>query len=296
MAAPSSIRKCVIPTAGLGTRFLPATKAVPKEMLPIVDAPTLQYIIEEAVAAGIPDVILVNGRGKVCIEDHFDVAFELETVSAARGKEQDLNLLQSISRMANIVSIRQKRPLGLGHAVLCSQIVVGNAPFAVMLGDDVIDAEEPAIGQLAAAYQKYGKGIIALMEVPDDSTHLYGIAVGKKVDDRTYQLTGLVEKPKAGTAPSNLAVIGRYVLPPSIYGHLERQTPGVGGEIQLTDALAQLKSSEGLMGYIFKGERYDAGERVGYLKANLDFAMKRPELSGPLLEWIRQRVPHWEKR
>jgi UTP--glucose-1-phosphate uridylyltransferase len=284
-----AIRKCVIPAAGLGTRFLPATKAVPKEMLPIVDTPTLQYIVEESVDAGIEDIILINGRGKGCIEDHFDLAFELETTLKGRGKDAEFLKLRAISEMANLVSVRQKEPLGLGHAVLCAKNLIGNEPFAVILGDDIIDAQVPAIRQLADAYQKYKKGVIALMEVPADETHLYGIAAGEELDDDAILITKIVEKPKKDP-PSNLAVIGRYVLPPSVFGFLEKTERGVGGEIQLTDALAHLRNTEGLIGFKFKGQRYDAGDKVGYLKANIAYALKRPELREPLMAYLRQVV------
>jgi UTP--glucose-1-phosphate uridylyltransferase len=290
MAAHPIIRKCVIPAAGLGTRFLPATKSVPKEMLPIVDKPTLQYIVEEAVAAGMRDIVLINGRGKGAIEDHFDIAFELETTLKARGKEDDWQKLRAISRMANLVSVRQKEPLGLGHAVLCARSVVGNEPFAVMLGDDIIHSEKPGIQQLAEAYARYNLGVVALMEVPPEETHLYGIAAGEPLEDGAMRITRIVEKPKKGTAPSNLAVIGRYVLPPLVMELLESQAPGVGGEIQLTDALAKLRDGPGLIGYRFKGQRYDAGDKVGYLKANVAFALERADLRGPLLSWLKQLV------
>ncbi|MGQ0506142.1 MAG: UTP--glucose-1-phosphate uridylyltransferase GalU [Myxococcaceae bacterium] len=289
MAQPI-IRKCVVPAAGLGTRFLPATKAIPKEMLPIVDTPTLQYIVEEAVAAGIKDVIVINGRGKGSIEDHFDHSFELETTLKSRGKEKEWSQLQGISSMANILSLRQKQPLGLGHAVLCARGLVGDEPFGVILGDDLIDAEEPAIQQLANAYAKHSKGVVALMEVPEEETHLYGIAAGEALDELTVKISQIVEKPKKGTAPSRLAVIGRYVLPPSIFGILEKQKAGVGGEIQLTDGLATLQKTEGLIGLKFKGLRYDAGDKVGYVKANVAYALKRPDLRGPLLAWLKEVV------
>jgi UTP--glucose-1-phosphate uridylyltransferase len=290
MPEPRLIRKCVVPAAGLGTRFLPATKAIPKEMLPIVDTPTLQYIVQEAASAGIEDVILVNGRGKSSIEDHFDLAVELEAVLKSRGKEQEWKKLRAISTLVNIVSVRQKEPLGLGHAVLCARNLIGNEPFGVILGDDVIDSVEPAIRQLARAFQKHHQGVIALMEVPPTEAHLYGIAAGESLDERTVRITHLVEKPKPGTAPSNLAVIGRYVLPPSIFGILETQAPGVGGEIQLTDGLAKLRTSEGLIGYKFEGQRYDAGDKLGYVKANVAYALKRDDLRGPLLEWLAELV------
>ncbi|MCP3101963.1 UTP--glucose-1-phosphate uridylyltransferase GalU [Myxococcus sp. K15C18031901] len=284
------IRKCVIPAAGLGTRFLPATKSVPKEMLPIVDTPTLQYIVEEAVSAGIEDVVLINGRGKGAIEDHFDIAFELETTLRARGKTADADKLRAIADLVRVVSIRQKEPKGLGHAVLCAKSAIGNEPFGVLLGDDMIDAEEPGIRQLARVYRQYNQAVIALMEVPEDETHMYGIAAGTDLGDGVIRIDRVVEKPKKGTAPSNLAVIGRYVLPPEIFPILEKQTPGVGGEIQLTDGLATLQQSHGLLGYKFKGHRYDAGDKVGYLKANIAYALKRPELRGGLLEYMREVV------
>lgn len=287
MAKP--IRKCVIPAAGLGTRFLPATKAVPKEMLPIVDTPTLQLIVEEAVKAGMRDVVLINGRYKSSIEDHFDVAFELETTLKARGKDAEVERLRSIANLANVVSVRQKEPLGLGHAVLCARNLIGDEPFGVMLGDDLIDAEVPGIKQLADVYAKHGKAVIALMEVPESETHMYGIAAGEYIEDGVLRITNIVEKPKKNP-PSNLAVIGRYVLPPSIFGHLEKQERGVGGEIQLTDALAKLQASEGLLGYRFKGTRHDAGDRAGYVKANIAYALKRPDLRDAVLEYMRQVV------
>jgi UTP--glucose-1-phosphate uridylyltransferase len=281
------IRKVLIPAAGLGTRFLPATKAIPKEMLPIVDVPTLQINVQEAVDAGITDLILINGRGKVSIEDHFDIAFELETYLKSRGKEEALRQLRAISDMVRLHSVRQKEPLGLGHAVLCGKSAVGDEPFGVILGDDIIDASTPAILQLAHAFQRHGgKAVVALMEVPPEETHLYGIAAGERIDDRTMRITRLVEKPKKDP-PSNLAVIGRYVLPPSIFPVLERQPPGVGGEIQLTDGLARLIDTEGLIGYRFEGRRYDAGDKLGYLKANIDYALKRPDLREPLLAYLR---------
>ncbi len=280
------LTKVVIPAAGLGTRFLPATKAIPKEMLPIVDVPTLQYIVEEAVAAGASDLIIVNGRGKSAIEDHFDVAFELETTLADRKKTSELQMLQHISKMANVVSVRQKRPLGLGHAVLCAQPAVGNVPFAVMLGDDMVDSEVPAILQLWKAYQQHGKAVVALMEVPEAETSMYGIAAGENLDARTLRITKIVEKPKSNP-PSRLAVIGRYVLPPSIFGILEKTERGVGGEIQLTDALAKLAETEGLIGYRFEGTRHDAGDKLGYLKANIAYALKRPELRAGLVAYMQ---------
>jgi UTP--glucose-1-phosphate uridylyltransferase len=282
----SRIRKAVIPAAGLGTRFLPATKAVPKELLPIVDVPTIQHIVAEAVAAGVRDVILVCARGKDSIVDHFDIAPELEAHLERHGKHELRQQMREIAEMANVVVVRQQQPLGLGHAVLCARDLVGDEPFVVMLGDDIIDAQVPVTKQLADCYERHRLGTIALMEVPAAETHQYGIAAGKAIDDRTMRIDRLVEKPKA-EPPSNLAVIGRYVLPPRIFSYLEQVKPGVGGEIQLTDALAMLAQEVGLLGYRFDGERFDAGDRLGYLKANIAFAMKRPELAAPLREYMR---------
>jgi UTP--glucose-1-phosphate uridylyltransferase len=284
--APKKIRKAVIPAAGLGTRFLPATKAVPKELLPIVDTPTIQYIVEEAVAAGVRDVILVVARGKDSIVDHFDIAGELEAHLERTGKHEVRRQLRAIAQMANVVTVRQQEPLGLGHAVLCARDVVGDEPFVVMLGDDVIDARVPGTKQLADCYERHGFGTIALMDVPREETHLYGIASGTPLDDRTIRIERLVEKPKQDP-PSTLAVIGRYVLPPETFEILEQVRPGVGGEIQLTDALAVLAQERGLVGYRFEGDRYDAGDRFGYLKANVAFALKRPDLRPQLEQWLR---------
>jgi UTP--glucose-1-phosphate uridylyltransferase len=281
------IRKAVIPAAGLGTRFLPATKAVPKELLPIVDIPTIQYIVAEAVAAGVTEVIIISARGKESIVDHFDIAGELEAHLERTGKKALRDQMRAIARMANVVSVRQQEPLGLGHAVLCAKDVVGDEPFVVMLGDDIIDAAVPGAKQLADCYARHGKGVVALMEVPREETPLYGIAAGRPLDDRTLSIDRLVEKPKKDP-PSQLAVIGRYVLPPRVFALLENQTPGVGGEIQLTDALARLAQEDGLLGYRFEGDRYDAGDRLGYLKANIGYALKRPELREPLLAYMRE--------
>jgi UTP--glucose-1-phosphate uridylyltransferase len=281
------IRKAVIPAAGLGTRFLPATKAVPKELLPIVDIPTIQYIVEEAVAAGVHDVILICARGKDSIVDHFDIAAELEANLERSGKTELRKEMRRIAQMAQVVTVRQQEPLGLGHAVLCAKALVGDEPFVVMLGDDIIDAKVPATRQLADCYARHGLGTIALMEVPPAETSMYGIAAGTPLDARTTRIDRLVEKPKQN-APSNLAVIGRYVLPPRIFELLEQVKPGVGGEIQLTDALAMLAREEGLLGYRFEGDRYDAGDRLGYLKANIAFALKRPELAGPLRQYLAE--------
>ena len=282
------LRKVVIPAAGLGTRFLPATKAVPKEMLPIVDQPTLQLIVDEALRAGATEIVVVNGRGKGAIEDHFDRSYELEDTLQRKGKTELFEQMRKISDAVRIISVRQKEPMGLGHAVLAARYAVGDQWFGVMLGDDLIDSEDPGIGQLARVSQATGKACVALMPVADDQTHLYGVAAGKKLADGNFAIEKMVEKPKAGTAPSNLAVIGRYLLPPSIFEVLEKVKPGAGGEIQLTDALAVLAAQGQLIGVRFTGERHDAGDRLGYLQANIAYALKRPELRDGLLAYMRK--------
>lgn len=281
-----SVRKAVIPAAGLGTRFLPATKAVPKELLPIVDTPTIQYIVAEAVAAGVEDVVIISARGKEAIVDHFDIAAELEAHLEKAGKLDLQRQMRDIARMANVITVRQQEPLGLGHAVLCAREVIGDEPFVVMLGDDIIDAQVPGAKQLADCYERHGLGTIALMEVPPEDTSMYGIAAGSMLDARTMRIDRLVEKPKKDP-PSRQAVIGRYVLPPRIFDILEKIPKGVGGEIQLTDGLQVLAREQGLLGYRFEGDRYDAGDRLGYLKANIMFALQRPELAGPLRAFLK---------
>jgi len=284
------LRKVVIPAAGLGTRFLPATKAVPKELLPIVDTPTLQLIVEEAVKAGASQVVVVNGRGKSAIEDHFDRSYELEDTLARKNKTEMFQQVRAISDLVRLVSVRQKEPLGLGHAVLAAKPAVGDDWFGVLLGDDLIDSEEPAIGQLARVATKTGKAAVALMPVADDQTHLYGVAAGKPQPDGNLLVERMVEKPPRGSAPSNLAVVGRYVLPPDIFGILEQVKPGAGGEIQLTDALAVLAQQGRLVGVRFNGVRHDAGDRLGYVIANVAYALKRPDLREGLLAYLRKVV------
>jgi UTP--glucose-1-phosphate uridylyltransferase len=284
------LRKVVIPAAGLGTRFLPATKAVPKEMLPIVDTPAIQLVVEEAVKAGASLVIVVNGRGKSSIEDHFDRSYELEDTLSRKNKTDLFQQARRISDMVRLVSVRQKEALGLGHAVLAAKTAVGEEWFGVMLGDDLIDSEEPGIGQLARVTMQTGKAAVALMPVADDQTHLYGVAAGKALPDGNVLVERMVEKPPRGSAPSNLAVIGRYVLPPEVFGLLEQVKPGAGGEIQLTDALAVLAHQGRLIGVRFKGERHDAGDRLGFLQANVAYALKRPELREGLLAYLRTVV------
>jgi UTP--glucose-1-phosphate uridylyltransferase len=284
----TKIRKGVIPAAGLGTRFLPATKAVPKELLPIVDKPTIQYIVEEAVASGIEETILITARGKGGIEDHFDVSVELEETLKKQKKEDLLRMVRDLSEMVRVVAIRQKEPKGLGHAVLCAREAVGEEPFAVLLGDDIVDSDPPCLAQMMEVSRQKGGGVIALLRVPETETHLYGIIRGKQVDERTYQITELVEKPQPDQAPSNLAVIGRYILPPEIFPIIEQTPPGKGGEIQLTDALQELARRTPLFGYEFMGDRYDAGDKVGYLQANIAFALQRPELAARVKEFLKK--------
>jgi UTP--glucose-1-phosphate uridylyltransferase len=280
-------RKAVIPAAGLGTRFLPATKAVPKELLPIVDIPTIQYVVQEIVDSGLTDVVIVNGRGKSAIEDHFDVSYELERTLEEKGKHELLRLVRDVSKMVHVVSVRQKQPLGLGHAVLVARRYIGNEPFAVLLGDVIIDAKVPCTKQLVDVYETHGP-VIALLAVPEDKTQLYGVISGKSVRERLYHVEKLVEKPAPGTAPSNLSVLGRYVLPPSIFDILERTAPGKGGEIQLTDALDALAREGKLYGLETEGTLYDAGDRLGYIEATVAYALKRPELAKELRPVLRR--------
>jgi len=287
--ATSRVRKAVIPAAGLGTRFLPATKAIPKEMLPIVDVPTIQLVIDEAVRAGITDVVVVNGRGKGAIEDHFDHAFELERTLRDRGKVDEARAVEVISEMVRIISVRQKAPLGLGHAVLCAREAIGDEPFAVLLGDDLVDDDDdPAIGQLARVHAETGAGAIMIMEVEPGREHLYGIVAGERDATGHLRIKDMIEKPKPGTSPTRLAIVGRYLLPPSVWPLLAATKPGHGGEIQLTDALRQLAASDGLYGVVVKGVRHDAGDKLGYLRANLSYALKRPELRPQVLALLRE--------
>jgi UTP--glucose-1-phosphate uridylyltransferase len=291
------VRKAVIPAAGLGTRFLPATKAIPKEMLPIVDVPTLQLVVEEALDAGIEEIVLVTGRGKSTIEDHFDHSYELEHTLRERGKKDLLELVERISKRVRLVTVRQKEPLGLGHAVLVARQAVGDEPVAVLLGDDLYDCDgrRPAIGQLIDEYERLGgdKGVLALMEVPAGQEQQYGIVAGKPLADapRTIQIDDMVEKPAPGTAPSRLAIVGRYVLPAAIWEILARTHPGKGGEIQLTDGLKELaQRGAGFCGLTIDGTRHDAGDKLGYLGANLAWALKRDDLRPGLLALMRRLV------
>jgi UTP--glucose-1-phosphate uridylyltransferase len=280
-------RKAVIPAAGLGTRFLPATKAVPKELLPIVDIPTIQYIVQEVVDSGLTDVVLVTGRGKSAIEDHFDVSPELERFLEEKGKPDLLRIVREVSKMVHVVSVRQKEPLGLGHAVLMARHYVGNEPFAVLLGDVIIDAAVPCTRQLLDVYASHGP-VVALLAVPPERTHLYGIMAGRRVRDRLYQIDELIEKPAPGTAPTNLSLLGRYVLPPELFDILEATPKGKGGEIQLTDGLLTLARRMPLYGLETEGDLYDAGDRLGFIEATVAFALKRPALAAELRPALRR--------
>ena len=281
------IRKAVIPVAGLGTRFLPATKTVPKELLPIIDIPSIQYVVQEAVDAGIQEIIFVTGRGKDGIEDHFDEAPELEQILADRGQTATVDMLRRIAEMTEVVSVRQKKPLGLGHAVLCARDLVGGEPFAVMLADDLIDAETPGIRQLVEIFTETEESVVALMKVPREEVHQYGVIKGTEVKPRLYAVEGTVEKPAAKEAPSQLAIIGRYVLRPEIFSILQNLPPGRGGEIQLTDGLARLVQQRKMFGCEFTGERYDIGDKFGFVRATVAYALKRKDLKDKLVEYLK---------
>lgn len=284
------IRKAVIPAAGLGTRFLPATKAIPKEMVPIVDKPTLQYIVEEAAASGIEDILIVTGRTKRAIEDHFDKSYELETELEKKGKLDYLEVLQKISNLANIHYVRQKEAKGLGHAIYCAKFFAENEPFAVLLGDDVVASETPCLKQMIEQYETYHASILGVQTIPESETSKYGIIKGQKIGDRMYHVDDMVEKPAPGTAPSNVAVLGRYIISPDIFRCLEQTQPGAGGEIQLTDALRMLAEKEDLYAYDFIGRRYDVGSKQGYLEATVDFALDRPDLHDEFLQYLKKVV------
>lgn len=281
------VRKAIIPAAGLGTRFLPATKAQPKEMLPIVDKPTIQYIIEEAVASGIEEILIITGRNKRAIEDHFDKSVELEQELAAHDKNEMLSLIQDISNMANIYYIRQKEPKGLGDAINCARTFVGNEPFAVMLGDDIVDSEKPCLKQLIDCFNEYKTSILGVQQVPEENVSKYGIVKGMHIEDRVYKVKDLVEKPSLKEAPSNIAILGRYIITPSIFDILDNTVPGKGGEIQLTDALKTLMHNEAMYAYNFEGRRYDVGDKMGFLQATVEFALKREEIREPFMKYIR---------
>lgn len=280
------VKKAIIPAAGLGTRFLPATKAQPKEMLPIVDKPTLQYIIEEAVASGIEEILIITGRNKKSIEDHFDKSVELELELEKKGKEALLEEVRRISDMVNIHYIRQKEPKGLGHAIHCAKSFIGNEPFAVLLGDDIVDAEVPCLQQMIEAYNEYKTTILGVQEVAMEDVDKYGIVAGKHIEDRVYKVKDLVEKPGVQEAPSNVAILGRYIISPEIFRILENTEPGKGGEIQLTDALKVLAQKEAMYAYNFKGKRYDVGDKLGFLQATVEFALKREGLREEFLGYL----------
>ncbi|MGG1399957.1 UTP--glucose-1-phosphate uridylyltransferase GalU [Bacillus salipaludis] len=280
------VRKAIIPAAGLGTRFLPATKAMPKEMLPIVDKPTIQYIVEEAVESGIEDIIIVTGKGKRAIEDHFDNSFELEHNLLEKGKFELLSEVQKSSKLVDIHYIRQKEPKGLGHAIWCARKFIGNEPFAVLLGDDIVRAEKPCLKQLIDQYERYNASILGVQTVPDGDVSRYGIVDGKSIDERFYGVNSLVEKPKKEEAPSNLAILGRYVLSPKIFEVLSQQKPGAGGEIQLTDAIAALNLFEAVYAYDFEGIRYDVGEKMGFIQTTIEFALNHKDLRNQLLDYL----------
>ena len=282
------IKKAIIPAAGLGTRFLPATKAMPKEMLPILDKPTIQYIVEEASRAGIEDIIIVTGKHKRAIEDHFDNQKELEMVLEDKGKTELLEKVQYSTELANIFYVRQKEQKGLGHAIYSARQFIGNEPFAVLLGDDIVESDIPAIKQLMDVYEETGNSVIGVQEVPETDTHRYGIIDPLSKEERRYEVQKFVEKPKQGTAPSNLAIMGRYVLTPEIFDYIKTQKKGAGNEIQLTDAIERMNNDYQVFAYDFIGNRYDVGEKLGFVKTTIEYALKDPEMSQDLKAFIKQ--------
>ena len=281
------VKKAIIPAAGLGTRFLPATKAQPKEMLPIVDKPTIQYIIEEAVASGIEEILIITGKSKRAIEDHFDKSVELEMQLKESGKDDLLKIVEDISNLVDINYIRQKEPKGLGHAIHCAKTFVGNEPFAVMLGDDVVDSEVPCLKQLIDCFNEYKTSVLGVQKVAEDQVSKYGIVEGIEIEDRVYKVKNLVEKPKEGETNSNTAILGRYIITPRIFDILEHTEPGKGGEIQLTDALQTLMGEEAMYAYNFEGRRYDVGDKLGFLQATVEYALKREELKDDFREYLK---------
>lgn len=284
------IRKAIIPAAGLGTRFLPATKAQPKEMLPIVDKPTIQYIVEEAVNSGIEDIIIVTGRNKRSIEDHFDRSVELEIELEKKNKTELLELCREISDIANIHYIRQKEPKGLGHAVYVARNFIGNEPFAILLGDDIVVSKKPCLGQMIDVFNEYKTSILGVQHVPMNAVSKYGIVKCKHIEGRVYKVQDMVEKPSQEVAPSNIAILGRYIITPKIFDYLASQDIGAGGEIQLTDALQRLADEEAMYAYDFKGKRYDVGNKQGYLEATVEFALRREDLKKEFFEYLKQVV------
>ena len=284
------VRKAIFPVAGLGTRFLPATKSSPKEMLPLIDKPLVQYVVEEAVAAGITQIIFVTGRTKRTIEDHFDLSPELESHLEEKGKDETLQEVRDIADLVDIYYVRQKKALGLGHAILCARDFIGNEPFAVLLGDDIIDSEKPCLKQLLEVYEQYHGSVLALEQVPMEQISSYGCVAAEPISDRVVQVTDMVEKPKREEAPSNLAIIGRYVLTPAIFQILESQEPGRGAEIQLTDAIKRLSLDEKVYGCLFEGLRHDCGDKLGFLKATVDLALKRDEFRAEFAAYLKGRL------
>lgn len=284
------VKKAIIPAAGLGTRFLPATKAMPKEMLPIVDKPTIQYIVEEAIESGIEDIIIVTGKGKRAIEDHFDCAYELEQNLLEKGKNDLLEKVRYSTNLADIHYIRQKEPNGLGHAVWCARNFIGDEPFAVLLGDDIVQSEVPCLRQLIQEYEKTSSSVIGVQQVPDNETNRYGIIDPVLQEDRRYQVSRFVEKPELGTAPSNLAIMGRYILTPEIFQFLDEQKIGTGGEIQLTDAIQDLNKIQRVFAYNFEGKRYDVGEKIGFIKTTIEFALQNEEVKEEVIEYLKELV------
>jgi UTP--glucose-1-phosphate uridylyltransferase len=284
------IRKAIIPAAGLGTRFLPATKAMPKEMLPIVDKPTIQYIVEEAVNAGLEDIIIVTGKGKRAIEDHFDHSFELEEYLLRTGKQDLLKVVQESSQLIDIHYIRQKEPKGLGHAILCAKKFIGNEPFAVLLGDMITEEKTNCMKIMIQLYEKYQSSILGIQAVPKHKVSQYGIVSGQMVKEQVFKLSVLVEKPKQEESPSNLAIIGRYILTPKIFEILEQLPPGHGGEIQLTDALSKLKDLESVYAYLIDGNCYDVGEKLGFITTSIEFALQREELRSDLILYLKRVI------
>ncbi len=284
------VKKAVFPVAGLGTRFLPATKSSPKEMLPLIDKPLVQYVVEEAVASGIEQILFVTGRGKHNIEDHFDISVELEAHLHDRGKERELSRVREIAEMVHIFYVRQHQAKGLGHAILCSRDFVGDEPFAVLLGDDIIDGDRPCLGQLLDVFNLQGRSVLALEKVPMENISSYGCVAADKVGERSFRVTDMVEKPHRDEAPSDMAIIGRYVLTPRIFDILQNQAPGKGGEIQLTDAILTLSKEEAVYGCLFEGSRHDCGDKLGFLKATVDMALKRDEFSAEFEAYLRQRL------
>lgn len=284
------VRKAVIPAAGLGTRFLPATKAMPKEMLPIVDTPTIQYIIEEAVASGIEDIIIITGRTKRSIEDHFDKAYELETELEKHGKKEMLKVVDDISNMANIHYVRQKEAKGLGHAIYCAKTFVGNEPFAVLLGDDIVSNEKPCLAQMIEKFEQCNSTVLGVQTVSKNDVSKYGIIAGEKIGDRFYKVSDMVEKPAVEDAPSDVAILGRYIITPEIFNCIEQTGAGAGGEIQLTDALKLLATKEDMYAYDFIGRRYDVGNRMGFLEATVEYALKREDLRDEFVAYLKKIV------